>query len=82
MRHVPSEARRPGMQSHRRCCDCGAPLTTGDSLRCKACGPQLSDRARAAGEARRIARAEIEHIEREIEATDALLKRFMRRVYK
>ena len=78
MRRVPSESRRPGMQGSRCCDECGLPL--GNDYHCIICEPVLNPQAKAAGEARRRDRAALEHACRQIENTDAMIRRLQRRL--
>lgn len=80
MRRVQSESKLPGMVSHRRCGKCGAPLLISDSEHCIHCMPRLSNKARAVGEARRLAREELERVNREIENVKGLMTQICRRL--
>lgn len=74
-KRVPSESRRPGMVSHRRCSSCGVELASDASERCEDCRPHLSLIAKAASAATRKAKQELAIRERECRELERLIRR-------
>ena len=79
-RRVASESKQPGMRAIRRCGGCGALLAL-DEDRCPDCSPpELSARARAAGELRRRENAEVAQAGRRLKGLESLIRRLHRRL--
>jgi hypothetical protein len=70
----------PGMESSRRCSECGGDLSNADELRCQACRPQLSAQAQAVGAARRERDEQIAALEQEVARLALTIKKVEKRL--